>query len=69
MVKALRSVPEVPALLAPLAGMDRMCVNATLDLAWLEQQVAAAAAGRAVCDGPRAAPLPIGSPVPSVPAP
>jgi hypothetical protein len=68
MVKALRNVPEVPALLAPLAGMDRMCVNATLDLAWLEQQVAAAAAGRAVSDGPGAAPLPVGSPVPSVPA-
>lgn len=47
MVKAWRSVPEVPALLAPLAGMERMCVNATLDLAWLERQVAAVAAGRA----------------------
>lgn len=32
MVKAWRSVPDVPALLAPLAGMERMCVNATLDL-------------------------------------
>jgi hypothetical protein len=39
MIKALRSVPEVPALLAPLAGMDRMCVNATLDLPWFEQQL------------------------------
>jgi hypothetical protein len=39
MIKALRSVPEYPALLAPLAGMDRMCVNATLDLAWLAQQL------------------------------
>lgn len=47
MVKALRSVPDVPALLAPLAGMERMCVNATLDLPWLERQVAAVAAGRA----------------------
>ncbi len=39
MIKALRSVPECPALLAPLAGMERMCVNATLDLAWLQQQL------------------------------
>ncbi len=46
MVKAWRSVPDVPALLAPLAGMERMCVNATLDLPWLEQQVASVAAGR-----------------------
>lgn len=47
MVKAWRNVPDVPALLAPLAGMERMCVNATLDLPWLERQVAAVAAGRA----------------------
>ena len=47
LVKAWRSVPELPALLAPLAGMERMCVNATLDLAWIEEQVARAAAGRA----------------------
>ena len=40
MIKALRSVPEVPALLAPLAGMERMCVNATLDLDWLRSQLA-----------------------------
>lgn len=46
MVKAWRSVPDVPALLAPLAGMERMCVNATLDLPWLEQQVASVASGR-----------------------
>ena len=39
MIKALRSVPECPALLAPLAGMERMCVNATLDLEWLEEQL------------------------------
>jgi len=43
MIKALRSMPEYPALLAPLAGMDRMCVNATLDLAWLGRQLAAMA--------------------------
>ncbi len=39
MIKALRSVPEHPALLAPLAGMDRMCVNARLDLPWLATQL------------------------------
>jgi len=43
LIKALRSVPEIPALLAPLAGMDRMCVNATLDLVWLEEQLRAVA--------------------------
>lgn len=69
MVKALRSVPEVPALLAPLAGMDRMCVNATLDLAWLEQQVAAAAAGRPVADAAVPASSPVGTLAPSTPAP
>ena len=36
----------MPALLAPLPGMERMCVNATLDLPWLEQQVASVASGR-----------------------
>ena len=45
MVKAWRSVPEIPALLAPLSGMERMCVNASIDLHWLEQQVAAVTAG------------------------
>lgn len=39
LVKALRSVPEVPALLAPLAGMEKMCVNAEIDLDWLEDQL------------------------------
>ncbi len=39
MIKALRSVPGHPALLAPLTGMERMCVNATLDLKWLETQL------------------------------
>ena len=66
MVKALRSVPDVPALLTPLAGMERMCVNATLDLSWLDRQVAAVAAGRpaplagaaATAPAPAAAPRP-----------
>jgi len=40
LVKALRSVPEFPALLVPLAGMERMCVNAGIDLAWFEDQLA-----------------------------
>jgi len=40
MVKAWRSVPEVPALLTPLAGMEKMCVNATLDLPWLKSELA-----------------------------
>jgi len=39
MIKALRNVPEVPSLLAPLAGMDRMCINATVDLDWLNEQL------------------------------
>ncbi len=69
MVKALRSVPDVPAVLAPLAGMERMCVNATLDLAWLERQVAAAATGRALEDGVAPAALPVGAIAPAAPAP
>jgi len=39
LVKALHSVPEIPALLAPLTGMERMCVNATLDEIWLLEQL------------------------------
>lgn len=46
LIKALRSVPEIPALLAPLTGMDRMCVNATFDLDWFETQLRRVAAGR-----------------------
>lgn len=41
LIKALRNVPEVPALLAPLASMDRMCVNASVDLQWLDEQLTA----------------------------
>lgn len=68
MVKAWRNVPDVPALLVPLAGMERMCVNATLDLAWLESQVAAAAAGRAAVSAGDAAtpPAACGLPAPTV---
>ncbi len=44
LVKALRSVPETPALLSPLTGMKRMCVDADFDLAWFEAQIARAVA-------------------------
>jgi len=41
LIKALRSVPEIPALLTPLAGMEKMCVNATVDTVWLRDQLSA----------------------------
>lgn len=44
LVKARRTVPEFPALLRPLAGMDRMCVNASVDLVWFERQLQAVTA-------------------------
>ena len=46
LVKALRSVPEYPALLSPLTGMERMCVNAGVDLVWFERQLAAVTGAR-----------------------
>ncbi len=42
LVKALRSVPEIPAMLAPLTDMERMCVEATFEPAWFEEQIASA---------------------------
>lgn len=42
LVKARRSVPEFPALLTPLAGMEKMCVNASIDLVWFERQLQSA---------------------------
>ncbi len=42
LMKALRSVPEIPAMLAPLTDMERMCVNATFEPAWFEAQIALA---------------------------
>lgn len=39
LVKALRSVPEVPALLSPLTAMERPCRNADCDLGWIEGQL------------------------------
>lgn len=42
LVKALRSAPNIPALLAPLTGMEKQCINAGIDLEWLNAQLAAA---------------------------
>lgn len=42
LIKALRSVPEIPALLTPLTGMERMCVDADFDAPWFEAQIALA---------------------------
>jgi hypothetical protein len=39
LIKALRSVPEIPALLSPLTSMERRCVNAHSDLEWLRRQL------------------------------
>jgi hypothetical protein len=42
LIKALAHVPDVPALLSPLTGMDRRCVGADFDLAWVARQLALA---------------------------
>ena len=55
LVKALRSVPEIPALLAPLTGMERMCVNATFDPEWFAAQLRLATAVREAGHDARAA--------------
>lgn len=39
MVKALRSTPEFPALLSPLTGMRKMCLDARIDLDWIAAQL------------------------------
>lgn len=44
LVKALRSVPHIPALLAPLVGMEKQCINAGIDIEWLNCQLATATA-------------------------
>ena len=62
LIKALRSVPEVPALLAPLAGMEKMCVNADIDLVWLETQLRLVAAPRPQNTGDPVQGDPIGAP-------
>jgi len=50
LIKALRSVPEIPAVLAPLSSMERPCINAHLDLQWIENQL------RLACGSPEQAP-------------
>ena len=57
LIKALRSVPEYPALLAPLTAMDKPCVNAGVDLVWLEEQLAAVARPQPAPTGRGPAPL------------
>ncbi len=42
LIKALRAVPEYPALLTPLPPMEKMCINAGVDLVWLEKHLALA---------------------------
>jgi Flp pilus assembly CpaE family ATPase len=39
LLKALRNVPDIPALLAPLPAMGRPCRDAGVDLDWLQQQL------------------------------
>ncbi len=58
LVKALRSVPEVPALLSPLVAMRKPCVGAEFDLPWLLAQVELAC-------GPAAAPPAAARPAPA----
>lgn len=45
LVKALRNVPEVPALLAPLADPAPSCLGATFDLDWVAAQLTWACQG------------------------
>jgi hypothetical protein len=68
LIKALRNVPEIPALLAPLTGMERRCVNAGVDLPWLTQQLAAATNRPAPAPSTAVADLvPVGRPVSDCP--
>ena len=62
LIKALRSVPEYPALLAPLAGMEKMCVNADIDLVWFEEQLRAVTAAPPVTEGGGRLGDPVGAP-------
>lgn len=39
MIKALRSVPEIPSLLAPLRESERKCIDCTFDVGWFERQL------------------------------
>jgi hypothetical protein len=40
LIKALRSVPEVPSLLTPLTAMERPCRNAVFELDWFREHLA-----------------------------
>jgi hypothetical protein len=55
LVKALRTVPEIPALLAPLTGMAQPCVGAAFDLVWVTEQVRVALGANADDDDDLAA--------------
>lgn len=39
MIKALRSVPEIPSLLTPLRESERRCIDCTFDVDWFERQL------------------------------
>jgi len=52
MIKALRSTPEIPALLAPLTGMRRMCLDAGVDLDWIAAQLDLAVPGSSTAPSP-----------------
>lgn len=39
LIKALASVSDIPALLSPLTGMERMCVGAVFDLEWTQRML------------------------------
>lgn len=58
--KALRNVPDIPALLAPLMGMERQCVNAGVDLPWLAHQLEQVAPRKA-----KSQPAPVGKTAPT----
>lgn len=42
LVKALCGVADIPSLLTPLTGMERMCVGADFDVSWTERALGAA---------------------------
>jgi hypothetical protein len=52
LIKALNHVPEIPALLSPLTGMRRPCIDATIDLPWLEDQLAQVSKARTIYSRP-----------------
>lgn len=46
LIKALRSVPEIPAFLDPLCGMAKMCHQADFDTTWFADRMALASQAR-----------------------